>query len=78
MSAKVTLGADGLIEGVKPGTVIVDCSTVAPAYARRAANTLQEKAINFLDAPGHRLQARAPKAGPSPSWSAATRRSMKK
>jgi 3-hydroxyisobutyrate dehydrogenase-like beta-hydroxyacid dehydrogenase len=51
MSAKVTLGADGLVEGAKPGTVIADCSTVAPSYARRAANTLQEKSIHFLDAP---------------------------
>ena len=51
MSAKVTLGADGLVEGAKPGTVIVDCSTVAPSYARRAANTLQEKSIHFIDAP---------------------------
>jgi 3-hydroxyisobutyrate dehydrogenase-like beta-hydroxyacid dehydrogenase len=51
MSARVTLGKDGLIEGAQPGTIIVDCSTVAPSYARRAAKTLAEKGIHFIDAP---------------------------
>ncbi|QOY85927.1 NAD(P)-dependent oxidoreductase [Paludibaculum fermentans] len=51
MSAKVTLGENGLIEGLRPGAVIADCSTVAPSYARRAAATLAEKGAEFLDAP---------------------------
>jgi 3-hydroxyisobutyrate dehydrogenase/2-hydroxy-3-oxopropionate reductase len=51
MSAQVTLGADGLIEGARPGTVIADCSTISPAYARRAAATLAEKGVHFLDSP---------------------------
>lgn len=51
MSARVTLGEDGLIEGAKPGSVIVDCSTIAPSYARRAAATLKPKEVHFLDAP---------------------------
>lgn len=51
MSARVTLGQDGLIEGVQPGAVVADCSTVAPSYARRAAATLKEKGAHFLDAP---------------------------
>jgi len=51
MSAKVTLGEDGLIEGVKAGAVIVDCSTVSVAYARRAGETLAAKGVSFLDAP---------------------------
>lgn len=51
MSAKVTLGEDGLMEGARPGTVIVDCSTVAPSYARRAAANLKTKGVEFLDAP---------------------------
>lgn len=51
MSAKVTLGENGLIEGLRPGAVVADCSTVAPAYARRAAATLAEKGAHFLDAP---------------------------
>jgi len=51
MSEKVTLGALGLIQGAKPGSVIVDCSTVAPEYARRAAQALAAKQIGFIDAP---------------------------
>ncbi|HEY3443721.1 MAG TPA: NAD(P)-dependent oxidoreductase [Paludibaculum sp.] len=51
MSAKVTLGEDGLIEGVAAGAVIVDCSTVSVAYARRAGETLAAKGASFLDAP---------------------------
>jgi 3-hydroxyisobutyrate dehydrogenase/2-hydroxy-3-oxopropionate reductase len=51
MSAKVTLGAEGLIEGLRPGSVVVDCSTVSVAYARRASETLKAKEVGFLDAP---------------------------
>jgi len=51
MSEKVTLGAQGLVQGAKPGSVFVDCSTVAPEYARRAAHTLAAKQIGFIDAP---------------------------
>ncbi|NWF83484.1 MAG: NAD(P)-dependent oxidoreductase [Bryobacteraceae bacterium] len=51
MSARVTLGEGGLIEGVRPGAAIVDCSTVSVAYARRAAATLKERGVDFLDAP---------------------------
>jgi len=51
MSEQVTFGPGGLIEGAKRGSVIVDCSTVAPSYVRRTAKILQEKGVNFLDAP---------------------------
>jgi 3-hydroxyisobutyrate dehydrogenase-like beta-hydroxyacid dehydrogenase len=51
MSAKVTLGEGGLIEGVAPGAVVVDCSTVSVAYAHRAGESLAAKGVSFLDAP---------------------------
>ncbi len=51
MSAAVTLGKGGLIDGVRAKATIVDCSTVSVAYARRAAATLAEKGVDFLDAP---------------------------
>ena len=51
MSARVTLGAEGLIEGLRPGAIIADCSTISPAYARRAATELRAKGGEFLDAP---------------------------
>jgi 2-hydroxy-3-oxopropionate reductase len=47
----VTLGADGLIEGMAPGSVLIDCSTIAPESARRIAARLGEKGIDMLDAP---------------------------
>jgi 3-hydroxyisobutyrate dehydrogenase/2-hydroxy-3-oxopropionate reductase len=51
MSAKVTLGENGLIEGLRTGAIVADCSTIAPAYAHRAAASLAEKGAFFLDAP---------------------------
>lgn len=47
----VALGPDGLIEGLAPGSVLVDCSTIAPDAARRIAAALAEKGIAMLDAP---------------------------
>jgi 2-hydroxy-3-oxopropionate reductase len=47
----VALGEDGLIAGLAPGSVLVDCSTIAPDAARRIAAKLGEKGIHLLDAP---------------------------
>lgn len=47
----VCLGKDGLIEGMAPGAVVVDCSTIGPDAARRIAARLAEKEIEMLDAP---------------------------
>ncbi|PKO85468.1 MAG: 2-hydroxy-3-oxopropionate reductase [Betaproteobacteria bacterium HGW-Betaproteobacteria-12] len=47
----VALGADGLIHGMAPGSVLVDCSTIAPEAARRIAAKLGERGIHMLDAP---------------------------
>lgn len=47
----VALGADGLIAGMAPGAVLVDCSTIAPDVARRIADELGRKGIAMLDAP---------------------------
>lgn len=47
----VALGTDGLIEGMAPGSVLVDCSTIAPESARRIAEKLGENDIHFIDAP---------------------------
>jgi 3-hydroxyisobutyrate dehydrogenase-like beta-hydroxyacid dehydrogenase len=48
---QVILGADGLIEGAKPGAVVIDCSTIPPATTRRIAKALLERGIEMLDAP---------------------------
>lgn len=47
----VALGANGLSEGMAPGSVLIDCSTIAPESAREIAARLAEKGIHFLDAP---------------------------
>ena len=47
----VALGDDGLIQGMAPGSVLVDCSTIAPDAARRIAAALKAKGIDMLDAP---------------------------
>jgi 2-hydroxy-3-oxopropionate reductase len=49
--AAVALGDNGLIDGMAAGSVLVDCSTIAPAAARRIAAALAVKNIQMLDAP---------------------------
>ncbi|CAG0981998.1 partial 2-hydroxy-3-oxopropionate reductase, partial [Rhodocyclaceae bacterium] len=48
---QVLLGPDGAIHGLRPGTVVVDHSTIAPAAARRIAAALAQRGVDFLDAP---------------------------
>ena len=47
----VALGQDGLLAGMAPGSVLIDCSTIAPDAARRIAACLGERGIHMLDAP---------------------------
>lgn len=51
MSEQIILGPNGLIEGAKPGTVIVDASTVAPSHSPKMRDALAPKSVHFLDAP---------------------------
>ncbi|MDX1663865.1 MAG: NAD(P)-dependent oxidoreductase [Candidatus Promineifilaceae bacterium] len=48
---EVVLGESGLIEGVRPGSLVIDCSTISPQATRRIAEALQEQDIHMLDAP---------------------------
>ena len=41
----------GVIDGARPGSIVVDNSTVAPATAKKIAAILQAKGVHFLDAP---------------------------
>lgn len=47
----VLWGSDGALAGLKPGSVLIDSSTVSPELARRAAAACAERACEFLDAP---------------------------
>jgi 3-hydroxyisobutyrate dehydrogenase-like beta-hydroxyacid dehydrogenase len=51
MSQQTILGENGAIHGAKPGTVIVDCSTIGPEESRKIGEALRAKGIDFLDAP---------------------------
>ena len=44
-------GPDGLIAGARPGTVLVDSSTVAPAVLRRHEPAIRARGAGALDAP---------------------------
>ncbi|HEY7863545.1 MAG TPA: NAD(P)-dependent oxidoreductase [Thermoanaerobaculia bacterium] len=45
------LGKNGTAAGAARGTVVVDCSTIAPSAARAMGHRLAEQDIAFLDAP---------------------------
>jgi 2-hydroxy-3-oxopropionate reductase len=48
---QVVLGAYGIIEGARPGSIFVDNSTIKPSVTREIAAALAEKNVLSLDAP---------------------------
>ncbi len=48
---QVVLGVEGVLEGIKRGTVLIDMSTVSPATSRKLAGAMTTKQAEFLDAP---------------------------
>ncbi|MCL1804755.1 MAG: 2-hydroxy-3-oxopropionate reductase [Clostridiales bacterium] len=47
----VILGGAGVLEGAKPGTLIIDMSSIAPAASREVAIACKAKGVRMLDAP---------------------------
>lgn len=47
----VLFGADGVIEGLGAGGLVIDCSTIAPGATVAFAARLRERGIGFVDAP---------------------------
>src|SRR5262249_16422384 len=47
----VVLGDDGIVHGLEPGAILVDCSTIAPATSRAVAGELARKGCGAVDAP---------------------------
>jgi 2-hydroxy-3-oxopropionate reductase len=47
----VLLGPNGVCEGAKPGTLLIDMSTIAPAAVRKIHDTVVAKGFRMLDAP---------------------------
>ncbi|MCK6549753.1 NAD(P)-dependent oxidoreductase [Myxococcota bacterium] len=48
---EVHVGASGTITGAAPGTIVIDCSTIAAETARDVSAKLAERGVAFLDAP---------------------------
>jgi len=48
---EVILGEEGILEAGRPGSLLVDMSTVSPLTAKRMAEVLQKHGMEMLDAP---------------------------
>ncbi len=53
------LGAGGVAEHVRPGTLIIEASTIAPATTKAVAAAFTAKGCGFIDAPVGRAPANA-------------------
>lgn len=47
----VVLGPTGVIEGAKPGLIVIDMSSISPIETRLIAKALERKGVKMLDAP---------------------------
>ena len=47
----VLLGETGVLQGLQPGSIVIDCSTTVPASTERMAAAVQAQGGQFLDAP---------------------------
>jgi 3-hydroxyisobutyrate dehydrogenase-like beta-hydroxyacid dehydrogenase len=47
----VLFGANGAMEGLRSGSLLIDSSTVSPDMAKRVAASCEKEMIDFLDAP---------------------------
>lgn len=48
---EVLLGKNGVIHGARPGTTVIDMSSIAPLVSREMEAALREKGVAMLDAP---------------------------
>lgn len=47
----VLTGPDGVVQGLRPGSIVIDCSTAIPSSTGRMAQAVQNAGSRFLDAP---------------------------
>ncbi|HZT29007.1 MAG TPA: 2-hydroxy-3-oxopropionate reductase [Bryobacteraceae bacterium] len=45
------LGPDGVLEGAKPGAILVDMSSISPLVSQKVAAACARRGVEFLDAP---------------------------
>jgi 3-hydroxyisobutyrate dehydrogenase len=48
---EVLFGPKGVVDGARPGTLVIDMSTIAPTSARSLADRLSQRGLEMLDAP---------------------------
>jgi 2-hydroxy-3-oxopropionate reductase len=48
---QAVLGSNGVLEGAKKGTIVVDMSSISPMVAQKVGATCEAQGIDFLDAP---------------------------
>jgi len=48
---EIVSGPDGVLQGIRPGSLFIDMSSVAPSTAKSIHRLLQEKGVEALDAP---------------------------
>ncbi len=48
---EAVLGKNGVLEGTKPGTILIDMSSIAPLASKEVAEKAKEKGVTVLDAP---------------------------
>ena len=48
---EAVLDADGILDGARPGTILVDMSSIAPLASKEVSEKAKEKGVVVLDAP---------------------------
>lgn len=48
---EVVLGREGILSGLRPGSTVIDMSTISPATTRRLAGEIEKAGSEMLDAP---------------------------
>jgi 2-hydroxy-3-oxopropionate reductase len=48
---EVVAGEDGVLEGIKEGSLVIDMSTISPVVTEELAEAVKEKGASMLDAP---------------------------
>jgi 2-hydroxy-3-oxopropionate reductase len=50
-SEKAILGPNGVLEGARPGSIVIDMSSIAPSMSQKIAVECAKKGVEMLDAP---------------------------
>ncbi len=50
-SERAILGSGGVLDGARPGAIVIDMSSIAPSMSQKIATECAKKSVEFLDAP---------------------------